>query len=151
VRYSEDIDLDVVVIAKATSKNKVDRLLQSAAVLTPLAAKGVRVVETSAPKQTDTTQRWKAGLRVDGSDVPLRTKIEFSRRDAIEGAAFEATTWPSSTRPRSHERADALGAKDPVGAQPHAREGAPRGLPRGRAHATLRRARGALRSARARR
>jgi predicted nucleotidyltransferase component of viral defense system len=92
VRYSEDMDLDVVVISKTTLKNKVDRLLQSPAVLTPLAAKGVRVVETSAPKQTDTTQRWKAGLRVDGSDVPLRTKIEFSRRDEIDGVAFEATT-----------------------------------------------------------
>jgi predicted nucleotidyltransferase component of viral defense system len=91
VRYSEDIDLDVVVISKTTLRNKVDRLLQSPLVLAPLASKGVRVVDISAPKQTDTTQRWKAGLRVDGSGLELRTKIEFSRRGAIEGAAFEAT------------------------------------------------------------
>jgi predicted nucleotidyltransferase component of viral defense system len=91
VRYSEDIDLDVVVLSRTTLKNKVDRLLQSPAVLAPLAVKGVRLVESSSPKQTDTTQRWKVGLRVDGSDVPLRTKIEFSRRDAIEGAVFEVT------------------------------------------------------------
>jgi predicted nucleotidyltransferase component of viral defense system len=29
------------------------------------------------------------GLRAAGIDLPLRTKIEFSRRDAIEGAVFE--------------------------------------------------------------
>ena len=91
IRYSEDIDLDVVVLSKSTLKNKVDRLLLSPLVVAPLAAKGVRVVETSAPKQTDTTQRWKAGLRVDGIELPIRTKIEFSRRGAIEGAAFEGT------------------------------------------------------------
>jgi len=91
VRYSEDIDFDVVVLARDTLKNKVDRLLRSPLVLAPLKTKGIDVIETSAPKQTDTTQRWKAGLRVEGLDVPIRTKIEFSRRDAIEGAAFEAT------------------------------------------------------------
>jgi hypothetical protein len=36
------------------------------------------------------TQRWKVGLRADGIGVPLRTKIEFSRRDALDGSAFEA-------------------------------------------------------------
>jgi hypothetical protein len=29
------------------------------------------------------------GLRAQGIDIPLRTKIEFSRRDTIEGAVFE--------------------------------------------------------------
>jgi predicted nucleotidyltransferase component of viral defense system len=89
VRYSEDIDLDVVTISKSTLKNKVDRLLLSPMVTSPLAAKGITVVETSAPKQTETTQRWKAGLRIAGISVPVRTKIEISRRGAIEGAAFE--------------------------------------------------------------
>src|SRR5262249_15005741 len=90
VRYSEDMDFDVAVIAKETLKNKVDRLLRSPAVLGPLKTLGIDIVETSAPKQTDTTQRWKAGLRAQGVAVPLRTKIEFSRRDSIDGAAFEA-------------------------------------------------------------
>jgi len=90
VRYSEDVDLDVTVISKGTLKNKVDRLLLSPLIVAPLAAKGVRVVETSTPKQTETTQRWKAGLRVEGLDVPIRTKIEFSRRGEIIGARFEA-------------------------------------------------------------
>src|SRR5438874_698004 len=76
VRYSEDIDFDVVVVAKGTLKNKVERLLASPLVGTPLKAQGVKIVETSAPKQADTTQRWKVGLEVAGLNVPVRTKIE---------------------------------------------------------------------------
>ncbi len=91
VRYSEDMDLDVVVIARETLKNKVDRLLRSPLVLAPLKSKGIAIEETSAPKQTETTQRWKIALRVDNLSVIVRTKVEFSRRDAIEGAKFEAT------------------------------------------------------------
>lgn len=90
VRYSEDLDLDVVVVAKDTLRAKVDRLLRSPAVTAPLKAHGLTIAETSAPKQTDTTQRWKVGLQRAGDGVPVRTKIEFSRRDAIDGAAFEA-------------------------------------------------------------
>jgi len=90
VRYSEDMDLDVVVIARETLKNKVDRLLQSPAVTAPLKVHGLTIVEASAPKQTETTQRWKVGLRRDGDELPLRTKVEFSRRAAIEGTTFEA-------------------------------------------------------------
>lgn len=89
VRYSEDIDFDVKVISKETLKNKVERLLRSPLIATPLKTKGIEVIEISAPKQTDTTQRWKAGLRVQGIHVPIRTKIEFSRRPAIAGAVFE--------------------------------------------------------------
>jgi predicted nucleotidyltransferase component of viral defense system len=92
IRYSEDIDLDVVVMSKATLKNKVDRLLASPLVKAPLLSRGIRVVDVSTPKQTDTTQRWKVGLEVAGSAVPVRTKVEFSRRDEIEGAAFEAVS-----------------------------------------------------------
>jgi predicted nucleotidyltransferase component of viral defense system len=47
-------------------------------------------VEISSPKQTDTTQRWKVGLRWPGIDFSARTKIEFSRRDAMAGVTFEA-------------------------------------------------------------
>jgi len=90
VRYSEDIDLDVRVIARDTLRNKVDRLLSSPVVTSPLRAHGISIVDVSAPKQTETTQRWKAGLEVHGLSAPLRTKVEFSRRKAIEGAAFES-------------------------------------------------------------
>ena len=92
VRYSEGMDLDVVVIAKETLKNKVERLLRSPAVSAPLKTHDITIVETSAPKQTATTQRWTIGLRREGDELPIRTKIEFSRRDAIEGAKFEAAS-----------------------------------------------------------
>jgi predicted nucleotidyltransferase component of viral defense system len=90
VRYSEDMDIDVAVMARETLKNKVDRLLRSPAVIGPLKTLGIEVVDTSAPKQTETTQRWKAGLRTQGLSVALRTKIEFSRRASAGGTAFEA-------------------------------------------------------------
>lgn len=80
VRYSEDLDLDVLEMPRGTLKNKVDRLLRAPALALPLQAQGVTVVDVTAPKQTDTTQRWKVGLRTAGGSVPLRTKVEFSRR-----------------------------------------------------------------------
>jgi predicted nucleotidyltransferase component of viral defense system len=89
-RYSEDIDLDVAVLAKSTLKNKVDRLLRSPLVMGPLKTQGIQIVETSTPNQTETTQRWKAGLRVEGLAVPLRTKIEFSRRETAGDTSFDA-------------------------------------------------------------
>lgn len=89
VRYSADIDFDVRVGATGTLKNKVDRLLESPAVGAPLRARGVELVDASAPKQTETTQRWKLGLRAMGHP-PLRTKLEFSRRRPADGARFEA-------------------------------------------------------------
>src|SRR5690242_8643568 len=61
VRYSEDMDLDVVVISKDTLRNKVERLLRSPLVAAPLKTSAIEIVEISAPKQTDTTQRWKLG------------------------------------------------------------------------------------------
>jgi predicted nucleotidyltransferase component of viral defense system len=89
-RYSEDIDIDVSVVGKETLRNKVDRLLRSPTVVGPLGSLGIEIAQSSAPKQTDTTQRWKLGLRVRGIAVELRTKIEFSRRGSISGTAFGA-------------------------------------------------------------
>lgn len=91
VRYSEDIDLDVVTISKDTLRKKIDRLLVSPLLVSPLASLGIVIRESSAPKQTDTTQRWKLGLEVGSVSLPVRTKIEFSRRDGIDGALYEAT------------------------------------------------------------
>jgi hypothetical protein len=88
-RYSEDIDFDVATLARGTLANKVDRLLRAPVVTAPLARHGVELVDISAPKQTETTQRWKVGLRAAGLPSVLRTKIEFSRRGAIEGTVQE--------------------------------------------------------------
>jgi hypothetical protein len=87
-RYSEAIDFDVAVIAPGTLRNKLDRLLDAPALTAPLKAQGVEIVEKSAPKQTDTTQRWKVGLRVRDISIPVRTKVEFSRRHAIAETEF---------------------------------------------------------------
>lgn len=43
----------------------------------------------SAPKQTETAQRWKVGLAADGSAVGLHTKIEFSPRPTMDEARVE--------------------------------------------------------------
>jgi predicted nucleotidyltransferase component of viral defense system len=88
VRYSEDIDLDVRTIAKDTLTNKVERLLRAPPVTAALKTKGVEITEITAPKQTQITQRWKLGLRAESISVPLRTKLEFSRRAAIGPTAF---------------------------------------------------------------
>src|SRR5438552_6656987 len=90
VRCSEDLDLDVAVLATGTVKNKVDRLLASPPLTSPLRARGIAIEHATAPKHTETTQRWKIGLRVEGLSVSVRTKIELSRRDAMVGSAFEA-------------------------------------------------------------
>jgi predicted nucleotidyltransferase component of viral defense system len=90
LRYSEDVDLDVAFTAKDTLQNKIRRLLRAPTVSAPLKAHGVTLTEISMPKQTETTQRWKAGLRVDGLAATLRTKIEFSRRASPSGQEFAA-------------------------------------------------------------
>src|SRR5438105_4480277 len=88
VRYSEDIDIDVAVVAKGTLKNKIERLLYAPTVAGPLKTHAIEIVDISAPKQTDTTQRWKVGIRAQGAALPLRTKIEFSRRQSLTATTF---------------------------------------------------------------
>lgn len=90
VRHSEDVDIDVAAVAKNTLTNKVERLLQSPMTVGPMRTAGIEIVDTLAPKQTETSQRWKIGLRVPGRSEVVRTKIEFSRREAVVGAAFES-------------------------------------------------------------
>ncbi|MDB4958339.1 MAG: hypothetical protein JWO36_5908 [Myxococcales bacterium] len=87
VRFSEDLDLDVTTMAKATLENRIDRLLQSPALISPLKSRGVSIREVSKPKQTETVQRWK--LAIATGSVEERTNIEFSRRDAVDRAKSE--------------------------------------------------------------
>ncbi|MFN0062642.1 MAG: nucleotidyl transferase AbiEii/AbiGii toxin family protein [Myxococcaceae bacterium] len=90
IRYSEDMDLDTSNVGVDTLKNKMNRLLASPALRLPLERWGISLTDISSPKQTDTTQRWKMGLLASGHSVPLRTKVEFSRRNAhsLVGAAL---------------------------------------------------------------
>jgi hypothetical protein len=90
VRYSEDIDLDVARLPVHVLKEKVTRILGGPALALPLRSRGIAVVETSAPKQTETTQRWKVALSAEGRSLPLHTKIEFSRRGMKEDSKVES-------------------------------------------------------------
>jgi len=60
----------------------VETILGSVGFLQALEAKQIEVEHVTSAKQTDTTQRWKIGIRLAGG-VPLPTKIEFSRRKGI--------------------------------------------------------------------
>jgi predicted nucleotidyltransferase component of viral defense system len=87
-RYSEDIDFDVEIISRETLRKRVDKLLASQPFHSLLAARKIAISNFSAPKQTDTVQRWKVSLRFGGVDLP--TKIEFSRR-GIDHSGVEVT------------------------------------------------------------
>lgn len=89
VRYSEDLDLDVARLPVHTLKERVNRILAGPAITLPLKSRGIAVLETSAPKQTETTQRWKVSISVEGRSLPLHTRIEFSRRATPEQAKVE--------------------------------------------------------------
>jgi predicted nucleotidyltransferase component of viral defense system len=90
IRYSEDIDFDVRTMALATLANNVDTILASPALVQALRAKEIELTHVTSAKQTDTTQRWKLGLRLGGQGT-IPTKIEFSRRNGLdEGHLLEA-------------------------------------------------------------
>ncbi|GAH15340.1 unnamed protein product, partial [marine sediment metagenome] len=90
IRYSEDINLDVKTIHKNTLHNKVENIFKSVPFKQILLTKGIEIISISAPKQTDTTQRWKLSLQIKTSTIPLNTKIEFSRRGLQDEVKFEA-------------------------------------------------------------
>jgi len=97
VRYSEDMDLDLGDIGADTFRDKVREVLGARPFAQILEARGIAVDRVSEPKQTETTQRWKLGLRVEGSAAPLPTKIECSRRGLDDGVAFGSVS-PSVAR-----------------------------------------------------
>jgi len=88
-RYSEDMDLDVRTIPGEKLKDTVDRILKSKTTKQVLQLQGLRLEKWSAPKQTDTTQRWKMALAASGLAAPLHTKVEFSRRGMGTDVVFE--------------------------------------------------------------
>jgi Nucleotidyl transferase AbiEii toxin, Type IV TA system len=89
VRYSEDIDLDLLGVPGWNLEKKVDDLLVKGPLGLLLRPLEVSVAEFSKPKQTETTQRWKIGLMVPRRSDPIRTKVEFSHREAGEGYRLE--------------------------------------------------------------
>jgi Nucleotidyl transferase AbiEii toxin, Type IV TA system len=89
VRYSEDLDLDVDRMPVHTLKEKVANILELPSFVLPLKGRGLSIGEVSAPKQTETTQRWKIGLFLAGRSSALHTKVEFSRRGSAEKTRIE--------------------------------------------------------------
>jgi predicted nucleotidyltransferase component of viral defense system len=113
-RYSEDIDLDAVAVEPWALEEKVDAVLESAAEAALLRAGGLQVHEITKPKQTDTTQRWKAMISAQGRRDPVRTKIEFSHREARGPSRLEAVpdrvVAPYALRPPTMQHYLAEGA-----------------------------------------
>lgn len=89
LRYSEDIDIDVVRGSVHSLRERVDRLLASAAFRDMLAAQGLELARSTKPKQTETTQRWKFELRAQELSLPLHSRLEFSRRGRAEEYALD--------------------------------------------------------------
>jgi predicted nucleotidyltransferase component of viral defense system len=89
VRYSEDIDLDLLGVPAWSLEKKVDDLLDKGPLSLLMRPAGVSIVEFSKPKQTDPTQRWKIGLAVPRRSELLRTKVEFSHREGEEGYVLD--------------------------------------------------------------
>jgi hypothetical protein len=89
IRYSEDMDFDVQTIARETLRKNVETILKSRAFSTILQVQRLALARWSAPKQTDTVQRWKLRLQLLGREQDAPTKIEFSRRRIDPGALFE--------------------------------------------------------------
>lgn len=95
VRYSEDIDLDLLGVPAWNLEGKVDDLLLAKGPLPYLLRPaGLAIGDVSKPKQTDTTQRWKVTVAVAGRDEPVRTKIEFSHREGPDGYRLEPIPAP---------------------------------------------------------
>ena len=89
IRYSEDLDIDIKTIQKETLEKKINKILRSLALTRLLQGYDIHEVTLSAPKQTQTTQRWKIQLHTKQSTMPLHTKIEFSRRNKKLQAASD--------------------------------------------------------------
>lgn len=82
IRYSEDMDLDAVSIAKDALLEAVMAILNSLSFqksLKSLGIEAIKVLDISKAKQTETIQRFKVHV-ISSSGEDLFTKVEFSRR-----------------------------------------------------------------------
>lgn len=89
IRYSQDMDLDIRTMRKETLSNAVNRILDSSNFGLVLKGKQIEIVNVTAPKQTETTQRWKMQIKVPSHAMPIPTKIEFSRRGKEDQILFD--------------------------------------------------------------
>jgi len=89
IRYSEDMDVDVEATPVDVLRDRVELILAGKALAQILQARGLTIARYSAPKQTETTQRWKLTLTARGVALPIHTKIEFSRHGIDQPIAFD--------------------------------------------------------------
>jgi len=92
IRYSEDMDLDVLDIRVDILQDMVLIILQAQNFndsLRPYGIEGIIIPDMANAKQTDITQRFKIHL-VTFSGEDLFTKIEFSRRGMSEGILVQS-------------------------------------------------------------
>jgi Nucleotidyl transferase AbiEii toxin, Type IV TA system len=106
VRYSEDIDLDIVGVPGWKLEEQIDKTLASDTLRIVLRGAGVSVTdEITKPKQTSTTRRWKIPVTAAGLRQPLRTKVEFSNRNGEKrfglGTVPNELVKPYAMRPPS--------------------------------------------------
>lgn len=103
IRYSEDMDIDLVGDKPWSFTETIDKVLESQALSMSLAVGGLTVEDVSKPKQIATVSRWKVGVAVKGSARRVRTKIEFSSRGEDPRRVLEAVpgevTEPYGVRP----------------------------------------------------
>ena len=92
-RYSNDIDLDVDGRTGWQVTKSVTAVLDGPALSSLMRASRIEAPEVVAAKQTDTTQRWKIGLRTPDHPNLIRTKVEFSGRGG-EGDGWEFAVVP---------------------------------------------------------
>ncbi len=90
VRFSEDMDFDIRATPGPVLQDRVEQILSGKPFSMILRSRGLAIVRVSAPKQTDTTQRWKIVLAAGGGGLPLRTRIEFSRRGFDAAPGFDS-------------------------------------------------------------
>ncbi len=83
-RYSDDIDFDLQAVKVEALKKKVGGILNSKPFHDILQTRNIQIEHVSAPKQTETTQRWKLRLACPLLTQTLPTKIEFSRRRLLK-------------------------------------------------------------------
>lgn len=98
LRYSEDLDVDVLGGSAHTLREKLDKLLSASAFRDMLLAQGLALLRATRPKQTETTQRWKFEIQPTDSTLALHTRVEFSRRGSREEYVLEAVR-PEIVRP----------------------------------------------------
>ena len=90
VRYSEGIDFDVTNVDQWRLRDALNEAFAAKKLAILLRPRGVSVEEVAESKQTETTQRWKVGLRIPSQDALVRTKVEFSRRNGEQRYQLEA-------------------------------------------------------------